>query len=225
MQQPFTIRVSDQIERLMTAPEPVVALNLMGLDLLGSPGFVADRAVFWVDGIMGSLACRLRGLSVERRPGRDLLREALVFARDKAPDRPVVVMGFDGDLRIVQELLGRDVAKFDLPWVKTLNDVNAIELPPLGPTHLIFLAVGSPKQEWIADLIYQSTGAKCFCVGGAVNMLEGREKTVPDIFAKLGLEWLFRLMTEPKRRFARLFSTLPKGIANLTKLGGLERLS
>ncbi|GLC87897.1 WecB/TagA/CpsF family glycosyltransferase [Lysinibacillus piscis] len=65
---------------------------------------------------------------------------------------------------------------------------------------ILFVAMGSPKQEnWINanreqlyPTIYQG-------VGGSFDVLAGTVKRAPAIFQKFGLEWLYRLMKEPKR--------------------------
>lgn len=65
---------------------------------------------------------------------------------------------------------------------------------------ILFVAMGSPKQEnWINDnrdqlhpTIYQG-------VGGSFDVLAGNVKRAPEAFQKLGLEWLYRLLKEPKR--------------------------
>lgn len=65
---------------------------------------------------------------------------------------------------------------------------------------LLFVAMGSPKQEnWINanreqlhPTIYQG-------VGGSFDVLAGNVKRAPEAFQKIGMEWFYRLMKEPKR--------------------------
>jgi len=65
---------------------------------------------------------------------------------------------------------------------------------------ILFVAMGSPKQEnWINanrdqlyPIIYQG-------VGGSFDVLAGNVKRAPEFFQKIGLEWFYRLMLEPKR--------------------------
>ena len=45
----------------------------------------------------------------------------------------------------------------------------------LNAEFIVFIAIASPKQEWLAESIYKKVGAKCYCIGGALNMLEGHE--------------------------------------------------
>lgn len=65
---------------------------------------------------------------------------------------------------------------------------------------ILFVAMGSPKQEnWINanrdqlhPTIYQG-------VGGSFDVLAGTVKRAPEAFQKVGMEWFYRLMKEPKR--------------------------
>lgn len=66
--------------------------------------------------------------------------------------------------------------------------------------HILFIGFGAKKQEqWIEynkDLINANV---IIGNGGTLDGLAGIVKRAPDIFIKLGLEWLYRLMKEPKR--------------------------
>jgi N-acetylglucosaminyldiphosphoundecaprenol N-acetyl-beta-D-mannosaminyltransferase len=64
----------------------------------------------------------------------------------------------------------------------------------------LFLALGSPRQElWMAEHL-DACGVKlCQGVGGTFDVLAGRVKRAPLIWRKYHLEWLYRLLAEPKR--------------------------
>lgn len=65
---------------------------------------------------------------------------------------------------------------------------------------ILFVAMGSPKQEnWInanRDNLYPTIYQG---VGGSFDVLAGNVKRAPEAFQKVGLEWFYRLMKEPKR--------------------------
>lgn len=69
---------------------------------------------------------------------------------------------------------------------------------------LIVLGMGMPKQEQVAALIRES-GLKVVVVcGGAILDFLGKKITrAPQWVRKLGFEWLYRLLLEPKRLFKR----------------------
>lgn len=70
---------------------------------------------------------------------------------------------------------------------------------------IVFVALGSPKQEyWIYDNM-EAIDAKVFQgVGGSFDVISGKTKRAPKKVQKLGLEWLFRLIKEPKRVFRQI---------------------
>lgn len=66
------------------------------------------------------------------------------------------------------------------------------------------LAMGMPKQEKIAALIKQrTTNTTIICGGAIVDFFGGAAVRAPLFMRKLGLEWLFRFINEPKRLFRR----------------------
>jgi N-acetylglucosaminyldiphosphoundecaprenol N-acetyl-beta-D-mannosaminyltransferase len=66
-------------------------------------------------------------------------------------------------------------------------------------THLV-LGVGAPKSEvWCYANANKLTGIVAICVGDAVNVFAGATKRAPVFLQRAGLEWLFRLMHDPKR--------------------------
>lgn len=67
-------------------------------------------------------------------------------------------------------------------------------------TDILFVGFGFPRQErWINDNI-DETGVKvAIGNGGVIDILAGDAKRAPDIYIKLGLEWLYRLLKDPSR--------------------------
>lgn len=86
---------------------------------------------------------------------------------------------------------------------KILCDIN--EKKP----DLLFVCLGSPKQEkWIFENRDKLNAKVAMGLGGCLDVYAGNVKRAPDIYIKLGLEWFYRLMKEPKRFFRML--ALPK---------------
>jgi UDP-N-acetyl-D-mannosaminuronic acid transferase (WecB/TagA/CpsF family) len=74
---------------------------------------------------------------------------------------------------------------------------------------LIILTLPTPKQEIIAEHIARyNLKFKVICAGASVAMLSGEEKIVPKFLEFLGLEFLWRLRNDTRRRLIRLFQTL-----------------
>ena len=70
---------------------------------------------------------------------------------------------------------------------------------------IVFVALGSPKQEnWIKDNMTKCNACIYQGVGGSFDVISGKLKRAPIKMQKLGLEWLYRLIKEPKRIFRQI---------------------
>ena len=72
---------------------------------------------------------------------------------------------------------------------------------------IVWVSLGFPKQELFIDLLQQQYSIKSNLVGvGAVfEWVAGTKIKAPEFIANLGLEWVLRLIQEPKRLFRRYF--------------------
>ena len=65
---------------------------------------------------------------------------------------------------------------------------------------VVFVCLGAPKQEKWMRKNGEATGAKLLLgIGGALDVFSGEVKRAPRAFQKLGLEWFYRLITNPSR--------------------------
>jgi N-acetylglucosaminyldiphosphoundecaprenol N-acetyl-beta-D-mannosaminyltransferase len=80
------------------------------------------------------------------------------------------------------------------------------------PARLIFLAVGSPRQERLAAAIAatgRATGTG-LCIGASLAFLAGIERRAPVWMRRRGLEWAFRLANDPVRLARRYLLDSPR---------------
>ena len=86
---------------------------------------------------------------------------------------------------------------------EVINDINE------SGAKILFVCLGAPKQElWAAKYKDKLKVRLTLCLGGALDAYAGTVKRAPEIWIRLGLEWLYRLIKEP-RRFVRMLA-LPK---------------
>ncbi len=65
---------------------------------------------------------------------------------------------------------------------------------------LLFVGLGSPRQEfWLAEHLKTAGAGAGIGVGGSFDVIAGRVERAPEAWRKLNLEWLYRLVKEPKR--------------------------
>ncbi|ETZ24572.1 WecB/TagA/CpsF family glycosyltransferase [Pedobacter sp. V48] len=83
--------------------------------------------------------------------------------------------------------------------------------------HLIFVALGCPKQEmWMAEM-KGKVPALMIGIGGALPVFTGSQKRAPKWMQDNSLEWVYRLVQEPKRLFKRYLTTNSKFLYLLAK--------
>lgn len=65
---------------------------------------------------------------------------------------------------------------------------------------LLFVGMGSPRQEfWLAEHLAETGCGAGIGVGGSLDVISGRVTRAPAFAQRLNLEWLYRLVTEPRR--------------------------
>jgi exopolysaccharide biosynthesis WecB/TagA/CpsF family protein len=69
---------------------------------------------------------------------------------------------------------------------------------------LCFVAFGAPKQEvFAARMARRHPGVGFVCIGAALDFIAGEKARAPALFQRTGMEWAWRLMSEPRRMAGR----------------------
>jgi N-acetylglucosaminyldiphosphoundecaprenol N-acetyl-beta-D-mannosaminyltransferase len=90
---------------------------------------------------------------------------------------------------------------------------------------VIFVGLGMPLQEtWIDQNFDALERGVVFSVGGAFDYEAGAQSTCPRWLGRVGLEWLFRVATQPRRLFSRYFIE-PWALAPAALADALMRLA
>ena len=155
------------------------------------------------DGIGTALAVRLLyGYSISRITGVSLFYELIKAAASKRWKLYLLGASPESNEGACKNLLakypalqivGRHDGYFDdsNEVIQAANDSGA---------DILFVAMGSPKQEaWIAGNRDKIKASFCMGVGGTFDVVSGKVKWAPAICRKTGTEWLYRLVSEPKR--------------------------
>jgi N-acetylglucosaminyldiphosphoundecaprenol N-acetyl-beta-D-mannosaminyltransferase len=86
------------------------------------------------------------------------------------------------------------------------EDRKMVDMIREAKPHMLFVAFGAPKQDlWIARHQEEIGVPVAIGVGGVFNFLTGRVSRAPLWMQERGLEWLFRVMCEPRRLWRRYF--------------------
>lgn len=91
---------------------------------------------------------------------------------------------------------------------------------------LLFVGITSPKKEQFINRHRENLGVKFVMgVGGTFDIVAGKTARAPTWMQRVGLEWFFRILQEPRRMWRRYLITNTKYACMLVvaKLGGLKR--
>lgn len=158
------------------------------------------------DGIGVVLASRLlKGPNLpERVAGFDLVQN--LFARMASTDYTVYFLG--GAPGVTEEAAaamgnkykGLKIVGTDHGYFKEEEEGVVIQRIQEAKPDLLLVGLGAPKQEkWIEKNRGILPAKVCIGVGGSFDVMAGKVKRAPVAFQKLGLEWFYRLITQPTR--------------------------
>lgn len=146
--------------------------------------------------------------NIERVTGVDLMENLL----DLAEKKNFIVGLMGGQKEVAKKAIQRIRDRFPKLEIKlipahkdicksTSEDEEIIKLINNEKINFLFVAYGAPWQElWIKNrLRFLETVKLAMGVGGAIDFWGGKFKRAPKIVQNLGLEWLFRLLQEPRR--------------------------
>jgi len=168
----------------------------------------------------------------ERVYGPTLMVKLLEMANDESI--PVGFFGSTTDVmsKLVQNVQ-RDFPKIQIvyaysPPFKQLSDEEdrqVTESINSSGTRILFVGLGCPKQEYWMHEHRGKVQAVMLGVGAAFDFIAGTKPQAPSWVQKIGLEWLFRLLSEPRRLWKRYIIHNPRFIFLATKqliLNGVE---
>ena len=80
------------------------------------------------------------------------------------------------------------------------DDAPVVEAVNAAHPDLLLVCLGAPKQElWMQHNQSVLNVGLMAGLGGSLDVFAGNVKRAPKLFQKLGLEWFYRLLKEPKR--------------------------
>lgn len=156
----------------------------------------------------------LYGIRQDRVAGMDILPDLL----RKAEEENLGLFFYGGTDEMLQKTKAfvqvtypdlKEQAYYSPPFraLTAEEEILVIQQINNSGAHLVFVALGCPKQEkWMASMKGR-INACMLGIGGALPVMIGMQKRAPVWMQKMSLEWLYRLFQEPKRLFKRYFVT------------------
>lgn len=177
----------------------------------------SEAAMITPDGMPLVVVGKLRGLPVERTCGPDLID--LVSARSvKTGLRHFFYGGKEGVAETLAGVLqarypGLIVAGYECPPFRPLTEEEhaaVLERIRASEADVVWVGMSSPKQEVWMQRHYRRLPQTLIGVGAAFDFHAGTVRRAPRWMQKWGLEWLFRLMSEPRRLWYRYLVLAPR---------------
>ena len=155
----------------------------------------------------------------ERVPGIELMVDLLKIANKF--NQKVYFYGAKNEViekmikRIKSDYPNINIVGYSNGYINDADNKITDEIINLEPDY-IFVAKGAPLQdEWINKVIQKTDKGLFMGVGGSFDVLAGEVKRAPEIWQKLNLEWLYRLLGNPQR--IGRYVALPKFILEVIK--------
>lgn len=80
------------------------------------------------------------------------------------------------------------------------NSNKVIDIINASGAEILFVGMGVPKQEeFIYKNLHRLNVKMAMGVGGSIDVISGKVTRAPKLFQVFGLEWLYRMLAEPKR--------------------------
>jgi exopolysaccharide biosynthesis WecB/TagA/CpsF family protein len=191
------------------------------------PGFRAQyRAADFI--LMDSrfaarLVWLLKGVRLPVCTGSDLTAVLLATVVQPA-DRIVMIGGSATQAQQIAAKYGLTNLRHHNPAMGFIKDPGAVDeclsfIESASPFRFCFLAVGSPQQEALAQALRARGTARglALCIGASLNFITGHERRAPVWMQRLALEWLFRLLQNPRRLAGRYLLRGPRIFAHLRR--------
>jgi N-acetylglucosaminyldiphosphoundecaprenol N-acetyl-beta-D-mannosaminyltransferase len=186
-----------------------------------------DAALVVADGWPLVAASRWLGRPLpERVAGSDLV-PSLLAAGQEIPDFRVFLLGAAAGVgtraaeRIRTHWPGANVCGVASPRfgfdMDSKESGEVIERINAATPHLLVVGLGAPRQEiWLRRYAAQLNARVAIAAGATIDFLAGIQRRAPNWIQSVRMEWLFRLMMDPKRlagRYARDAVVFPRLVA------------
>lgn len=172
----------------------------------------AGCALSLADGMPILWASRLLGRPLPAKvSGSDLVAPLMTRAADRgwsvyllggAPG-----VGTRAAAVLEKRLPGLRIVGVDAPRLPSVDGVEAVaaaERVRAAAPDLLLVALGCPKQElWIHRYATHLGATVALGIGASLDFVAGTARRAPRWISRLGLEWLYRLLREPRRLWRR----------------------
>ena len=164
-----------------------------------------EAALVTPDGVGLIYASKLKGDPIEEKvAGIDFARSAIELCAQLG--RSVYLLGSKPGVaeaaaaNLEKEIPGLKIAGFRDGFFKDEEEAAIVEEINESGADFLCVALGSPKQEYFVIRHRDSLKVKAAAgLGGSLDIWSGQLNRAPAFYIDHGLEWLYRMIQEPKR--------------------------
>lgn len=200
------IKNKEQIHHVVVNAGKIVAMqtdaqlkeSVNGADIINADG----QAVVWASNLLNKPL-------KERVAGIDLFVNLIQTAHEK--NQTIFLLGAKQEVvekvknRIAKEYSPNVVAGFANGYFKESEESKVIEKIVNSKPQMLFVAMTSPKKEMFLYRNKEALKEVNFImgVGGSFDVFSGKIKRAPVLLQKIGMEWFFRFIQDPRRMWKR----------------------
>lgn len=163
---------------------------------------IINQNIGYPDGVGAVMALKKKGLNAIKIPGSEFWLDIINrYQNEKS------FYLFGTTTEVIENTVKK--LKLEYPNINILGYQNGFineeqkkelkeKLKDLKPD-VVFVAQGTPRQEFLMDELIKTHPALYMGLGGSFDIYGGDKKRAPKIFLDLHLEWLYRLLKEPTR--------------------------
>jgi len=158
---------------------------------------IIDRHIGYTDGIGAVWALRQKGVqNVIKMSGSELW---LSVIKEYYREKSFYLIGAEANViqevvdKLHHDFVGISIAGYRNGYLKNPTDQALLlqDILKVRPD-IIFVAMGSPKQEYLMDEIHQIYPALMLGLGGSFDIYAGRKRRAPKFVINMNLEFLYR---------------------------------
>lgn len=196
---------------VMAEKDEVLRDALYRADLLAADG----QSLVWASRVLGDAL-------PERVAGIDYMLDLLRVGSERGW-RVFFLGGRDSVLDEVVEHCRREhpglvVAGRHDGYFAAERDAEIAEIVRASEADVMFVGMPSPRKElWIVDHGPATNVALAVASGGSFDVIAGTVKRAPMLWQRLGMEWLWRVVQEPRRMWKRYLTTNSRFLAKLAR--------
>jgi UDP-N-acetyl-D-mannosaminouronate:lipid I N-acetyl-D-mannosaminouronosyltransferase len=165
---------------------------------------LVNENIGYPDGIGSVIALKKKGYNATKIPGAEFWLDIVKrFYKEKSfyliGSREHIIRKTVSKLK--QQFAGINIVNFRDGYLDKGEEKEVIKDIKKKNPDVVFVAMGSPKQEFLMQEMLKQHKALYMGLGGSFDVYTGEKKRAPKVLQNLGLEWSYRLFKEPKRIF------------------------